>query len=461
MPVCALSILVVEDDRNVLQPVVESLREAGHEVSSARDGQDAVAQLARTPFDVVVTDVRLPRVDGFAVFDRARRLPVPPAVIVMTSFGSLADAVRLLKQGAADYLTKPFDTAELVLRVGSIAEKVALRRELAAARAQLSAAFDGEIIGQSPSMRGLLERVATVATSDAPVLVTGETGTGKELVARRIHALSGRSKGPFVAVNCAAVPENLLEAELFGHARGAFTGAERRREGRFVSADGGTLLLDEVAEMPLGAQAKLLRVLQEGLVEPLGADVPVRVDVRVVSATHRNLRKRVEEGLFRQDLYYRLNVVGLAIPPLRERPGDLPLLVQHFMGVHMPAGAPAPEITLRAWQALASHPFLGNVRELGHAIHHAVVLARGGPIDVQHLPDDIISAARGDSDEAFRPLAAVMRRVEREHVCRALALAGGRRTRAAELLGISRKNLWQKLRAHGLSDSDLEDEHEA
>jgi len=456
----ALRILVIEDDRIVLDAVVESLREAGHDVSAAEDGRQGLTELARATFDVVITDVRLPGVDGIGVFERTRQLSPRPAVILVTSFGSVSDAVRLLKQGAADYLTKPFDTGELVVRVSAIAEKLELQRDLDAARAQLGAMADSEIVGQSSAMRALLDRIAMVAPSDAPVLVTGETGTGKELVARRIHALSPRSKGPFVAVNCAAFPETLLEAELFGHARGAFTGADRRRDGRFLSANGGTLLLDEVAEMSLPAQAKLLRVLQQGVVEPLGADVPVRVDVRILSATHRNLRKRAVEGLFREDLYYRLNVVPLAVPPLRERPGDLPLLVEHFLRMHLPAGAPTPEISLRAWQALSAYPFVGNVRELGHAIQHAVLLSRGGTIELEHLPDDITCIVSGDRPEAMRPLLAVMRQTEREHLCRALAVAGGRRQRAAELLGISRKNLWQKLRAHGLSESGLEDERE-
>jgi len=458
--VAALRILVVDDDPNVLGAVVESLQAAGHEVATARDGRDAMAQLASAPFEVVVTDVRLPGVDGIRLFEQARQSPRRPAVIIITSFGSVSDAVELLKQGAADYLLKPFDPDELVLRVGAIGERVGLERELEAARAQLAASAGTEIVGDSAPMRSLLDRIATVAASDAPVLVAGETGTGKELVARRIHALSARSKGSFVAVNCAAFPETLLEAELFGHERGAFTGAARRRDGRFQTAHGGTLLLDEIAEIPLSAQAKLLRVLQEGIVEPLGARAPVRVDVRVVSATHRNLRQRAAEGLFREDLYYRLNVVTLGIPPLRDRQGDLPLLVQHFLRTHLPAGAPAPEISLRAWQALAAHPFLGNVRELGHAIHHAVILSRGGAIDLEHLPEDIVYSVTGDKQEAFRPLVAVVKQAEREHLCRALALAGGKRVRAAELLGISRKTLWEKLRAQGLSDAGDDDERE-
>jgi DNA-binding NtrC family response regulator len=307
-------------------------------------------------------------------------------------------------------------------------------------------------------MAKLFDRLEAVAQSDAPVLAIGETGTGTELVARRLHACSRRAAGPFVTVNCAAFPEALLEAELFGYERGAFTGATRRRDGRFKAADRGTLFLDEIAEMRPSAQAKLLRVLQEGVVEPLGTNTVVRVDVRVVSATHRDLKRAIAEGSFREDLYYRLHGVALHIPPLRDRLGDLPLLVSHFLSRALPEHANAPEITLRAWQALSTYPFPGNVRELAHAIQHAVILSRGGPIDLDHLPDDVakVAAATTSQPVSVAPLARVLRQAEREHVLKALAMAEGRRMRAAELLGISRKNLWEKLRAHGLLDSDIE-----
>jgi two-component system response regulator HydG len=439
--------------------VENALREAGHDVVERADGAGALERISAEFFDVVVTDVRLPKVDGLAVFRHARQVSPRTDVILMTSFAAVSDAVAALKHGAHDYLTKPFDVEELVIRIGAIATRRALERELDEARAQLAGAADGAIVGASPAMMRLLDRLATVADSDAPVLVTGETGTGKELVALRIHARSRRASGPFVAINCAAFPETLLEAELFGHERGAFTGAAKKREGRFKAAHGGTLLLDEIAEMPLPAQAKLLRVLQDGVIEPLGTNASVRVDVRVVSATHRDLRRRIAEGLFREDLYYRLNVVGLHIPPLRERPGDLPLLANHFLRSYLPPGVVPPPISVHAWQALTMYPFPGNVREFAHAIQHAVVLARGGPIDVEHLPDDISRVATSLTPDGreVRPLAVILKEAERAHLLRALAVAGGRRTQAAELLGISRKNLWEKLRAHGISDSDVDD----
>jgi DNA-binding NtrC family response regulator len=455
----ALRILLVEDDPDIRRAVLNGLRDAGHEVTELADGAPALERLSAEFFDVVVTDVRLPTADGFAVFRHARQVSPRTDVILMTSFGAVADAVNALKQGAHDYLTKPFDIEELVIRVAAIAAKRAIERELEEARAQLAGAADGAIVGASPAMLRLLDRLTTVAESDAPVLVTGETGTGKELVARRIHARSPRASGPFVAVNCAAFPETLLEAELFGHERGAFTGASKKRDGRFKAAHGGTLLLDEIAEVPLAAQAKLLRVLQDGVIEPLGTNASIHVDVRIVSATHRDLRRRIAEGLFREDLFYRLNVVGLHIPPLRERPSDLPLLANHFLRLYLPAGAAPPEISMRAWQALSMYPFLGNVREFAHAIHHAVVLARGGAIDVEHLPDDIVRVATSATPEghSVRPLAAVLKQAEREHILKALAISKGKRTQTAELLGISRKNLWEKLRAHEISESDVDD----
>jgi DNA-binding NtrC family response regulator len=456
MDFVTLRILVVEDETDVRAALIDSLRDAGHEVDGASDGATALGVLATTPFDVVVTDVCMPNVDGLALFRRIRDMPDPADVILITSFGSVRDAVAALKEGARDYLTKPFANDELIVRVAAIAERRGLQRQLQAARAQLAASGDETIVGDSSAMRRMLERVEAVADSSAAVLITGETGSGKELVARRIHALSSRRAGPLVAVNCAAFPDTLLEAELFGHAKGAFTGAMRAREGRFKAADRGTLLLDEVADMPLSAQAKLLRVLQEGRVEPLGTNTPVRVDVRILSATHHDLKRRIAERLFREDLFYRLNVVTVHTPPLRERAGDLALLVNHFLRMHLPPGAPIPEISLAAWQALAAHPFVGNVRELGHAIHHAVVLARGGPIECEHLPEDIATATTTRAG-AIAPLAQVVKRAERGQLLRALAVAGGKRVRAAALLGISRKSLWEKLRAHDLSDSDVDE----
>jgi transcriptional regulator with PAS, ATPase and Fis domain len=335
-----------------------------------------------------------------------------------------------------------------------IAEHRALLRELETARAQLAAADAKEaIIGRSVQMLRLLDRVNTIATSHAPVLLTGESGTGKELVAHALHDRGTRRDRPLVVVNCAAFPDTLLEAELFGHERGAFTGAVKRRDGRFRAAHTGTLMLDEIAEMSLPAQAKLLRVLQEGTIEPLGTNESVRVDVRVISATHRDLKERIASGQFREDLYYRINVLNIDIPPLRDRKGDLPLLVQFFLKEFGRPGKAPPTLSPAAWSALSAFPFPGNVRQLSHAIEHAVVLSGEGEIDLRHLPRDIVGTPEDAApvETCARPLGTAIKEFERDYLQRALAQAAGKRTLAAEILGISRKNLWEKLRLHGVS----------
>jgi DNA-binding NtrC family response regulator len=375
----------------------------------------------------------------------------------MTAYGEVQDAVGALRDGARDYLTKPFADDELLLRVQRIAERQALHDEITEARALVKRVQDrGVIIGRSAPMTRMKALIEAMAPSDASILVLGESGTGKELIARQLHTLSDRADGPFVAVHCAAFPETLIEAELFGHERGAFTGAIRQRDGRFKIADGGTLFLDEIAEIPLPAQAKLLRVLQEGTFTPIGSNTPIRVDVRIVSATHRDLKAQIAAGQFREDLYYRLNVLDILAPPLRERAGDLPLLVEYFLNRF--AKEKHPDLSPEAWAALMNHPFPGNVRELEHAMQHAVVLSRGQTIELAHLPRDISKEAYGLTDKAamFKPLADAHRAFERTYVLQALRLAEGRRTQAAELLGISRKNLWEKMKTHSIADADIQ-----
>src|SRR4051794_2316203 len=455
-----LDILLVDDEPDFRALVGDALRDAGHRVTLAGNGAEGLSLISANVFDVMLCDIRLPRIDGLTLFRRVRQESPGTDVILITAHAAVADAVAALKEGAYDYITKPFDIDEIILQIERIGVQRALKHELEQARAELSQRKAGTngartIVGRSPPMLRLSDRVETIAQSDAPVLITGESGTGKELIARTLHERSTRAAKPFIAVNCAAFPETLLEAELFGHERGAFTGAVKKRDGRFRAAHGGTLLLDEVAEMSMPAQAKLLRVLQEGVIEPLGTNESVRVDVRVISATNRNLKERVNEGLFREDLYYRLNVLNVDIPPLRERKGDLPLLVQFFLKKLGKTGSAAPRLSQAAWTALSQFAFPGNVRQLEHAIQHAVVLAADSDIDIQHLPRDI--ARSGDvilaGSPLPRPLGAALKEFEREYLLRALAEADGKRTLAAEILGISRKNLWEKLRMHGFSDS--------
>jgi two-component system response regulator AtoC len=458
-----LDILLVDDEPDFRMLVADALREAGHRVTTAANGAEGLTLVSQNVFDVTICDIRLPKVDGLTLFRRVRQESPSTDVILITAHATVTDAVAALKEGAYDYITKPFDVDEIILQMERIAGQRALRRELEQARAELSQRKSGSaIVGRSPPMLRLADRIDTIAQSDAPVLITGESGTGKELVARTLHERSSRRSKAFVAVNCAAFPETLLEAELFGHERGAFTGAVKRRDGRFKAADGGTLLLDEIAEIPLPAQAKLLRVLQEGTVEPLGTNESMRVDVRIISATHRNLRDRIREGRFREDLYYRLNVLDIEIPPLRERRGDMPLLLQHFLSKFATAGKQPPGIAPRAWAVLSQYAFPGNVREFAHAVEHAVVLASGGEIGVEHLPAGITGAIEGEAGpgggSSLRSLGVAMKEFEKEYLLRALSQAGGKKMKAAEILGISRKNLWEKLRLHGIADGSTEED---
>jgi DNA-binding NtrC family response regulator len=453
-----LSILLADDEPSIRLAVGDSLEGAGHKVTRASDGEEALRAAETNVFDLVISDISMPKVDGLTLFRKLREKSPTTDVILMTAYGKVSDAVQALKDGAQDYLTKPFVTEEMLVRVQRVDERRALKRDLQQARSVMTGSSG--IIGQSPVMVRLLDRIETIAASDASVLILGESGTGKELVAKRLHEASGRKDKPFVAVNCAAFPETLIEAELFGYERGAFTGAAQKREGRFKAADGGTLFLDEVAEIPLPVQAKLLRVLQEGTFEPIGTNAPIKVNVRVISATHRDLRARIRENLFREDLFYRLNVLDAYLPPLRERRGDLPILVQAFLKRAVARGGAEPKgISPRAWAALSDYLFPGNVRELQHAIEHAVVLARGEEIDLEHLPRDIIGVAEAKSAspaQAMRPLSLAVKEFEREYLLRALHAAENKKGRAADLLGISRKNLWEKLKGHDIAASEDE-----
>lgn len=453
-----LEILLVDDEQGLRDVLEEQLVERGHHVETADNGAAGVEWVTRRMFDVVICDVRLPQIDGLTLFRRIRKEAPGTDVILMTAYSQVSQAVSALKEGAYDYLTKPFDMDELLLQVHRIDEVRSLRRELASARNALGArASSSMLVGQAPAIRRIQEMVKMVSQIEAPTLIIGERGTGKEVVARMVHEQSARRDKPFVTVNCGALAENLVEAELFGHERGAFTGALRKRDGRVKAADGGTLLLDEVAELPLPAQARLLRVLQEGTVEPLGTNTPMRVDVRIISTTHRNLQERIRAGLFREDLYYKINVIELQMPPLRERPGDIPLLVNHFLARMTPTGAASPTVSQAAWAALSQYSFPGNVRELSHAIEHAMVLSGRKEIGPQHLPQGMVSANGAEPPEVelptnndIRPLQAAVRDFEHAYLLRALRATEGKRARTAELLGISRKTLWEKLR----SDAD-------
>jgi DNA-binding NtrC family response regulator len=473
-----MKILLVDDEPELRETLAELLESVGHKVIQSDDGRAAADLLSSGDFDVLLSDVRLPGLDGLSLVRAARAASPLTDCILMTAFGDVGDAVASLKEGAADYLTKPFDLEELLHHISRIDGTRKLRRELTEARRALSVQPTGtRLIGHSPEMLKVQTRIEMIARSDAATLISGEGGTGKELVALMLHERGPRAAKPFVAVNCAAFPDTLIEAELFGFERGAFTGAMKKRDGRFRAADGGTLFLDEIAELPLPAQAKLLRVLQDGTFEPIGSDEQVKVDVRVVSATHRDLREQVAKGLFREDLFYRINVLDVALPPLRERDGDLPLLVEYFLSGHGRADAAGnktgPTLSREAYAALAAYPFPGNVRELGHAIEHAAVLAGHGEIGVEHLPRAIAEGARRspittngtpsndvwDGTDDVVPLAEAAREFEKRHLRRALAATGGKKVKAAAKLGISRKSLWEKLRSYEQEESGASRTH--
>jgi len=453
-----LTVLVVDDEPAILLTVGDLLTDAGCEVETAGDLASARASLTARPRDVVVTDIRLPDGNGHTLLAEVKQATPDTDVLLVTGYGEVNDAVMALKNGAYDYLTKPFSPDELVLRLERLRERLLLKRELTAAKRALGeGGASSVIIGASPPMRALLNRIDAVADSDASVLIRGEAGTGKELVAQRLHRLSPRRLAPMIPVNCAAFPETLIEAELFGFERGAFTGASKRRDGRFQAADGGTLFLDEVAEIPLPVQAKLLRVLQDGCVTPLGTDSPVQVNVRIVTATNKDLKKLVSEGAFREDLYYRLNVLDLMVPPLRSRKSDLVSLVSAFVARFARDGR-SLSISPAAWGVLAAHDYPGNVREVVHAIEHACVLCRGAEIGVNHLPRDMVvdlTEATKESWEHQKTLSEALSQYERQFLRGTLRRFSGRRQEAAAALGISRKNLWEKLRNHQLSDDDF------
>jgi two-component system NtrC family response regulator len=444
-------ILIVDDEKNYLVVLSALLSGEGYEVETANSGQRALGLVEEEEPDLVITDMRMPRMSGLeliqALAERAADLPV----VVMTAYGTVENAVEAMKSGAVDYITKPFENQELLLTVERALRLRRLMTQNRLLREELGKGKGfGEIIGESRAMKEVFELVEKVAATKATTLITGESGTGKELVARAIHARSPRAGESFIAVNCMALTETLLESELFGHEKGSFTGASSRRKGRFELADKGTLFLDEVGEIPASVQVKLLRVLQERTFERVGGDQPITVDVRIVAATNRDLSRAVKEGIFREDLYYRLNVVRIDIPPLRERPEDLPALVAHFVGKYaQEVGRPAPEVSPEAMRRIYDHPWPGNVRELENALERAVILA--GP---EIRPSDLPLEVQPVKEEASLPtgmsLTEALEDLEVRMIRRALAESEGVAARAAEALGLTKSNLAYKLKKYGL-----------
>jgi len=435
-------VLVVDDDADVRAGVVEVLRETGYEVETAPDGFRALAKLTECEPDLLLTDLKMPGMDGIELMERARKLDPERPIVLMTAYAAIETAVTAMRFGALDYVVKPIDVDALLATVARAVEQRALRRELTVAAGQ--AAPGPEMLGTSPEMRRVHELVQRVGPSQASVLVVGESGTGKELVAAALHQASPRAEGPFVKLHCAALAETLLESELFGHERGAFTGALGRHHGRFQQAHGGTLFLDEIGEVSPSVQVKLLRFLQERQFERVGGNETVTVDVRVIAATNRDLRQEVREGRFREDLFYRLNVVSIELPPLRARRGDILALASRFLSRFAEKnGRPEPVFSDEVLQTLVKHSWPGNVRELENTIEHAVVVCRGDRIELGDLP----TALHTSTEVAEQPVVpgSTIADVERYMILKTLEHTGGCKAKAARVLGISERKVQYKL----------------
>jgi len=456
-------VLIVDDEKAMRLALKSLLAKEGYEVDTVESGEEALRTIEPGSFHVVITDLSMKDVDGMAVLEHARRVDPDTAVVMITAYGSEKVAVAAMKRGAADYLPKPFDNDELRVLVRRVMETARLKRDHRRLLEQVQGAFAGQIVGRSPAMQRVFETIDKVADADVTVLVRGESGTGKELVANALHYKSPRRAKPLVKMNCAALSRELVESELFGHEKGAFTGAIARREGKFEAADGGTLFLDEVGDMPLETQAKLLRAIQEKEFERVGGNQPIRVDVRLIAATNQDLEAATRAGRFREDLYYRLRVVELPLPSLAERREDIPLLVEHFLrdAAQRFAREPKP-LTAEALRACVTHPWRGNVRELRSAVEQALLLASGAEITERDLlGDNSVAGAPprpepcGDAPLSFRDAKdRFVADFERGFLLQALRRAGGNITKAAEEIGMYRQNFQQKMRELGITVED-------
>jgi DNA-binding NtrC family response regulator len=431
----------VDNDSEMAKTLERHLAGEGYDVTVATSGPDALGALAREEFAIVITDLKMDDVDGLAVLREAQQRQPGARVLLMTAFASLETAIEAMRHGAYDYLTKPFKLAEASLAVRRALDEQRLREENRRLRAEVEQRYGFEnLLGQSRAMQTVIEQIQSVADSDATILLLGESGTGKELVARAIHWHSARRDRAFVAINCGAIPETLLESELFGHEKGAFTGADRKRRGLFAEANGGSLFLDEIADMPVALQAKLLRALQDKVIRPVGGNEEVRLDLRVISATNRDLPSLVREGKFREDLYYRLAVIPIRLPSLRERPDDIPLLAQHFLDrVAARSGRRFDGFSDEAMEWLRKHRWPGNVRELENVVERAATLARGLVITLADLSTEFVSPQ--GSEPSLRP---TLGELESQYIRRVLAETKGDKAAAARILGISVRTLQRR-----------------
>jgi DNA-binding NtrC family response regulator len=456
MTVCGRRLLIVEDEPLLRVSLSDALRKEGWTVDVASDGEQGRALFEKHLHDVVVADLVMPRLSGLDLLRRIKSLEPETTVLIMTAHGSVERAVEAMREGAADFVTKPFSMAQLLVRLDNVCSMRVLREQNVRLQEQLEERFSfANIIGRSKPMREVFDLIRQVADSDATVLIQGESGTGKEMVASALHFNSGRRAGPYIRVSCASLPESLVESELFGYEKGAFTGAAQRRIGRFEAATGGTLLLDEIGDLPLNFQVKLLRVLQERHIERLGSNRPIPVDVRIIAASLRPLEDEIAEGSFRSDLFFRLNTVTIHVPALRDRREDIPLLANAFLReLSAERAKPLEGFTEPALEVLAAHGWPGNVRELRNTIERAVLFCRGARV----TPEDLPAGLRGNADRTWpapgprepEPLQQAVARAEVEAIRAALAATRGRRSDAADLLGITRKTLWEKMRNYAI-----------
>jgi DNA-binding NtrC family response regulator len=455
-----IKILVIDDDESLRRVLEYNLAQEGYAVLTAASGEQGLELLKKEGADLVLTDVRMSGMNGLQVMEEVRKLDAKIQVIILTAFGTIETAVEAMKAGAFHYISKPFNRDELKLTIRKALELEALQRENVVLRQALKSRNDlDSIVADSPGMRQIVEMIRRVAPTETTVLILGESGTGKELVARAIHGLSPRSRGPFVAVNCAAIPENLLESELFGHVKGAFTGAIRDRVGKFEAAEAGTIFLDEIGEISPATQVALLRVLDGSTFRHVGGTREIRVDVRVLAATNRDLAGMVRQGLFREDLYYRLSTISVRLPSLRDRGEDIALLARHFVGLFSARFGVERRLSDEAMAVLRAHPWPGNVRELLHVVEAAMVVCEGPIIRPEHLPVAVRAglAGSGHSPPADQQASTgageggseTLEEVERAHIERVLRAHHGHRGLAAKALGISERNLYRKLREWG------------
>ena len=458
-------ILVVDDEPSQRKMLKANLSLDGYQVFEAEDGKDAIERVSDEFYDLILMDNRMSNVDGIEALREIKKISPGIPVIIITAYASVETAIEALQAGAHDYLTKPLDIEELRIKVQQTLEFWRLKEENILQKRRIENLFDAsQIVGRSYKMRQVLETVAMVAPTEASVLILGESGTGKELIANALHQGSSRSDKRFIKINCAALPETLLESELFGHERGAFTGAVGRRPGRFELADGGTIFLDEIGEMTPSTQSKLLRVLQEREFEPLGSTKTVKVDIRILSATNKDLKEEVKRGTFREDLFYRLNVVPIQLPPLRERKEDIPLLTEHFLKIYNEKnGRHLKGFHPRALDAMMRYSWPGNIRELENVVERAVILTRDEYVSLPELPESIALAVEnpipGMNSDGIRP-GTTIREIEKELILVTLEHNDGNRTRSAAELGITRRTLQNKLKEYGIdhhgTDSHLE-----